>query len=77
MRLTAGGKFHLWLHNDDQSDVRKALRSGASTAQIGEILVRAVTQNPPAITCWRAAPPRIAQCIRLAVRSQKLYGMAI
>ena len=46
MRLTADGKFHLCLLNDDELDVRKALRSGASTAQIGEILVRAVTLKP-------------------------------
>jgi cyclic pyranopterin phosphate synthase len=46
MRLTADGKFHLCLLNDDELDVRKALRSGASMAQIGEILVRAVTLKP-------------------------------
>ncbi|MGO9062782.1 MAG: GTP 3',8-cyclase MoaA [Candidatus Binataceae bacterium] len=46
MRLTADGKFHLCLLNDDEMDVRKALRSGASSAQIGEILVRAVTLKP-------------------------------
>ena len=28
MRLTADGKFHLCLLNDDELDVRKALRSG-------------------------------------------------
>jgi len=43
MRLTADGKFHLCLLNDDELDVGKAIRSGASLAQIGEILVRAVT----------------------------------
>jgi len=46
MRLTADGKFHLCLLNDDELDVRKALRSGASIEQIGEILVRAVTLKP-------------------------------
>jgi cyclic pyranopterin phosphate synthase len=46
MRLTADGKFHLCLLNDDELDVRKAIRSGASTAQIGEILLRAVTLKP-------------------------------
>jgi len=46
MRLTADGKFHLCLLNDDEMDVRKALRSGASSAQIGETLVRAVTLKP-------------------------------
>jgi len=46
MRLTADGKFHLCLLNDDELDVRKALRSGASQEQIGEILMRAVTLKP-------------------------------
>ena len=46
MRLTADGKFHLCLLNDDELDVRKALRSGAATTQIGEILVRAVELKP-------------------------------
>jgi cyclic pyranopterin phosphate synthase len=46
MRLTADGKFHLCLLNDDELDVRKAIRSGATRDQIGEILVRAVTMKP-------------------------------
>jgi GTP 3',8-cyclase len=46
MRLTADGKFHLCLLNDDELDVRKALRSGASTAQVAAILERAVTLKP-------------------------------
>ncbi len=46
MRLTADGKFHLCLLNDDELDVRKALRSGASLEEIGQILVRAVTLKP-------------------------------
>ncbi|HUA33048.1 MAG TPA: GTP 3',8-cyclase MoaA [Candidatus Binataceae bacterium] len=48
MRLTADGKFHLCLLNDDEMDVRKALRSGASNSeqQIAEILLRAVQHKP-------------------------------
>ncbi len=46
MRLTADGKFHLCLLNDDELDVRKALRSGASQAEIEQILRRAVTLKP-------------------------------
>jgi cyclic pyranopterin phosphate synthase len=46
MRLTADGKFHLCLLNDDELDVRAALRTGASLDAIGEILVRAVTLKP-------------------------------
>lgn len=46
MRLTADGKFHLCLLNDDELDVRKALRSGASQEEIEHILRRAVTLKP-------------------------------
>jgi len=46
MRLTADGKFHLCLLNDDELDVRKALRSGASLEEIGKILLRAVSLKP-------------------------------
>jgi GTP 3',8-cyclase len=48
MRLTADGKFHLCLLNDDEMDVRKALRSGADDVerQVGAILMRAVQYKP-------------------------------
>ena len=49
MRLTADGKFHLCLLNDDELDVRKALRSGASDGGIEAvtaILIRAVRDKP-------------------------------
>ncbi len=48
MRLTADGKFHLCLLNDDEMDVRKALRSGAADVeqQVGAILIRAVQHKP-------------------------------
>lgn len=49
MRLTADGKFHLCLLNDDELDVRKALRSGAEDggiAQAARILTRAVRIKP-------------------------------
>ena len=48
MRLTADGKFHLCLLNDDEMDVRKALRSGASDVehQVANILMRAVQHKP-------------------------------
>jgi cyclic pyranopterin phosphate synthase len=49
MRLTADGKFHLCLLNDDELDVRKALRSGAEDGGIGQvtrILLRAVNLKP-------------------------------
>jgi len=49
MRLTADGKFHLCLLNDDELDVRKALRSGngdGGLAAIAGILTRAVERKP-------------------------------
>ncbi|HEY1852807.1 MAG TPA: GTP 3',8-cyclase MoaA [Candidatus Binataceae bacterium] len=49
MRLTADGKFHLCLLNDDELDVRKALRAGSGDgglAAIAQILTRAVERKP-------------------------------
>src|SRR4051812_21221466 len=46
MRLTADGKFHLCLLNDDELDVKKALRSGGGVAAVAGILARAVALKP-------------------------------
>ncbi len=48
MRLTADGKFHLCLLNDDELDVRRALRSGsgAELEEVAAILRRAVAMKP-------------------------------
>jgi cyclic pyranopterin phosphate synthase len=49
MRLTADGKFHLCLLNDDELDVRRALRAGDADGGIGQvtrILLRAVQIKP-------------------------------
>jgi cyclic pyranopterin phosphate synthase len=46
MRLTADGRFHLCLLNDDELDVRAALRAGAGPGEIGAILLRAVRHKP-------------------------------
>jgi GTP 3',8-cyclase len=49
MRLTADGKFHLCLLNDDEMDVRKALRShngDGGIEAVGLILMRAVEGKP-------------------------------
>jgi len=48
MRLTADGKLHLCLLNDDELDVRRVLRSGSANQieQIAAILSRAVTLKP-------------------------------
>lgn len=46
MRLTSDGRFHLCLLKDDELDVVGALRSGASTGNLGEILLRAVRAKP-------------------------------
>jgi len=49
MRLTADGKFHLCLLNDDELDVRNALRSGVrdgGAQEVAAILLRAVLNKP-------------------------------
>jgi cyclic pyranopterin phosphate synthase len=46
MRLTADGKFHLCLLNDDEMDVRKAIRGGGGMEAVARILVRAVDLKP-------------------------------
>jgi GTP 3',8-cyclase len=46
MRLTADGKFHLCLLNDDEMDVRKALRAGGGEEAAAAILARAVGAKP-------------------------------
>ncbi len=46
MRLTADGKFHLCLLNDDELDVKATLRNGGGPQALADILVRAVTAKP-------------------------------
>jgi cyclic pyranopterin phosphate synthase len=46
MRLTADGKFHLCLLNDDELDVKQALRSGGGEAEVASILLKAVSLKP-------------------------------
>ena len=46
MRLTADGKFHLCLLNDDELDVKKALRTGGGVDAVAAILARAVALKP-------------------------------
>jgi cyclic pyranopterin phosphate synthase len=46
MRLTADGKFHLCLLNDDEIDLRRSLREGADDAAIQNLLLRAVAAKP-------------------------------
>lgn len=46
MRLTAEGKLHLCLLNDDELDVRSALRNGGGIGAVRRILLRAVADKP-------------------------------
>ncbi len=46
MRLTSDGKLHLCLLNDDEVNVKEALRSGASEDAISAILLKAVSAKP-------------------------------
>src|SRR5437667_2232872 len=48
MRLTADGRFHLCLLNDDELDVKKVLRSGGGRAEVAAVLARAVGHKPTA-----------------------------
>lgn len=46
MRLTADGKFHLCLLNDDEMDVKRALRNGGGVDSVADILLKAVAGKP-------------------------------
>lgn len=46
MRLTADGRFHLCLLNDDELDVKKAIRSGGGVEAVAAILGKAVSAKP-------------------------------
>jgi cyclic pyranopterin phosphate synthase len=46
MRLTADGRFHLCLLNDDEMDVKKAIRGGGGIEAVAAILGRAVSAKP-------------------------------
>jgi len=46
MRLTADGKLHLCLLNDDELDVKRVLRAGGGAAEVAEVLRRAVEAKP-------------------------------
>jgi cyclic pyranopterin phosphate synthase len=46
MRLTADGRFHLCLLNDDEMDVKRAIRSGAGPEAVAAILRKAVLAKP-------------------------------
>ncbi len=46
MRLTADGKLHLCLLNDDEMDIKGVLRSGGGVERIQEILAAAVRAKP-------------------------------
>jgi cyclic pyranopterin phosphate synthase len=46
MRLTADGRFHLCLLNDDELDVRRVLRGGGDPAAVTAVLARAISLKP-------------------------------
>jgi cyclic pyranopterin phosphate synthase len=46
MRLTADGRFHLCLLNDDELDVRETIRRGGDLEAVSAILLRAVQHKP-------------------------------
>lgn len=46
MRLTADGKFHLCLLNDDELDVKRTIREGGTAEDVQAVLARAVHEKP-------------------------------
>jgi cyclic pyranopterin phosphate synthase len=58
MRLTADGKFHLCLLNDDELDVKQALRAGGGQAAVEEILLKAVGLKPTGHRLDEGVSPR-------------------
>ena len=46
MRLTADGRFHLCLLNDDELDVRRTIRDGGTISDVAGVLLRAVAHKP-------------------------------
>lgn len=46
MRLTADGKFHLCLLNDDELDVKGAIRGGGGRDAVAAILLKAIALKP-------------------------------
>ena len=69
MRLTADGKLHLCLLNDDELDVKKALRGGRGSRGGGDPARARSGPSPPAIASTRASPRRTARCSRSAAES--------
>lgn len=53
MRLTADGRFHLCLLNDDELDVKRALRTGGGIEEVRRILLAAVAAKPTGHTLAR------------------------
>ena len=58
MRLTADGKFHLCLLNDDELDVKQALRAGGGPAAVEEILLKAIGLKPTGHRLDEGVSPR-------------------
>ncbi len=58
MRLTADGKLHLCLLNDDELDLKSRLRAGADSAALAEILLSAVRAKPTGHRLDEGVSPR-------------------
>ena len=77
MRLTADGKFHLCLLNDDELDVRKTLRSNSSDviADVARILKRAVELKPTGHHLLEGRSTQDRSMYQMADRTRKLWGL--
>jgi cyclic pyranopterin phosphate synthase len=65
MRLTADGKFHLCLLNDDELDVKQALRTGGGQAAVQEILLKAVGLKPTGHRLDEGVSPRVRSMFQI------------
>ncbi|HWP65599.1 MAG TPA: GTP 3',8-cyclase MoaA [Candidatus Limnocylindria bacterium] len=65
MRLTADGRFHLCLLNDDELDVGGTIRAGGGPDEVAAILVRAVAAKPPGHQLHLGTGPREREMYQL------------
>jgi cyclic pyranopterin phosphate synthase len=65
MRLTADGKFHLCLLNDDELDVKQALRTGGGQDAVEQILLKAVGLKPTGHRLDEGFSPRVRSMFQI------------
>jgi molybdenum cofactor biosynthesis enzyme MoaA len=66
MRLTADGKFHLCLLNDDELDVKQTIRAAGVATQWQPFFSKPSPKSPLATASIKATPPSAAPCSKSA-----------